>query len=55
MISSCWFVLDSDPEVKRYIDGGAAVERHDVAAMLSSWLNYYDRYDGYGFWAAVKK
>ena len=47
--------LDSDPEVKRYIDGGAAVERQDLAAMLSSWLNYYDRYDGYGFWAAVEK
>ena len=47
--------LDSDPEVKRYIDGGAAAERQDLAAMLSSWLTYYDRYDGYGFWAAVEK
>lgn len=26
--------LDSDPEVKRYIDNGAAVDRHDLAEML---------------------
>jgi RimJ/RimL family protein N-acetyltransferase len=47
--------LDSDPEVKRYIDGGAAVDRQDLVERLSWWLGYYDRYDGYGFWAAVEK
>ena len=47
--------LDSDPEVKRYIDGGVAVERQDLAAMLSAWVDDYDRHDGYGFWAAVEK
>ena len=47
--------LDSDPEVKRYIDNGAAVDRDDLAEMLAWWLGYYDRYDGYGFWAAIEK
>ena len=47
--------LDGDPEVKRYIDGGAPVDRQDLAAMLERWLGYYDRFDGYGFWAAVEK
>jgi RimJ/RimL family protein N-acetyltransferase len=47
--------LDSDPEVKRYIDGGAAVDRQELADMLSWWLGYYERYVGYGFWAALEK
>ena len=47
--------LDSDPEVKRYIDDGAPVDRQDLAEMLAWWLGYYERYDGYGFWAAVEK
>ena len=47
--------LDGDPEVKRYIDGGAAVDRQELAEMLAWWLGYYERYEGYGFWAAVEK
>jgi len=47
--------LDSDPEVKRYIDNGAAADPTDLAEMLQSWLGYYDRYKGYGFWAAIEK
>jgi RimJ/RimL family protein N-acetyltransferase len=47
--------LDSDPEVKRYIDDGAPVDRQELAAMLAWWLGYYERYEGYGFWAAVEK
>ena len=47
--------LDSDPDVKRYIDGGAPVDRDDLADTLAWWLQYYDRYDGYGFWAAIDK
>lgn len=47
--------LDSDPEVKRYIDGGAAVDRQDLAEMLAWWLGYYERYEGYGFWAAIER
>jgi RimJ/RimL family protein N-acetyltransferase len=47
--------LDGDPEVKRYIDGGAAVDREDLAETLAWWLGYYERYEGYGFWAAIEK
>ena len=47
--------LDSDPEVKRYIDNGAAVDRNDLAETLEWWLGYYDRFGGYGFWAAIEK
>jgi RimJ/RimL family protein N-acetyltransferase len=47
--------LDSDPEVKRYIDDGATVDRTELAAMLESWLGWYDRFAGYGFWAAIDK
>ena len=47
--------LDSDPAVKRYIDGGAAVDREELTETLAWWLGYYERYDGYGFWAAIEK
>jgi RimJ/RimL family protein N-acetyltransferase len=47
--------LDGDPEVKRYIDGGAPADREELGEMLAWWLGYYERYDGYGFWAAVGK
>ncbi len=41
--------LDADPAVKRYIDGGAPVDRDDVAETLDWWLGYRDRTPGYGF------
>jgi RimJ/RimL family protein N-acetyltransferase len=47
--------LDSDPQVKRYIDNGAPVDRNDLATTLEWWLGYYDRFAGYGFWAAIEK
>lgn len=47
--------LDSDPEVKRFIDGGAPVDREELADRLAWWLGYYERYEGFGFWAAVEK
>jgi RimJ/RimL family protein N-acetyltransferase len=47
--------LDSDPQVKRYIDNGAEVDRDELAEMLDWWLGWYDRYAGYGFWAAIDK
>jgi RimJ/RimL family protein N-acetyltransferase len=47
--------LDSDPQVKRYIDNGAEVDRDELAEMLDWWLGYYDRFAGYGFWAAIDK
>ncbi len=47
--------LDSDPEVKRYIDGGVPVDRVESQEMLDWWLAYYERGDAYGFWAAIER
>ena len=47
--------LDSDPQVKRYIDNGAPVDRADVVDTLEWWLTHYPREAGYGFWAAIDK
>ena len=48
--------LDADPAVVRYVTGGkptpcAEIER-DV---LPAFLAYYERFAGYGFWAAIEK
>jgi RimJ/RimL family protein N-acetyltransferase len=47
--------LDDDPDVMRYINNGQPVDRAEVAAMLEWWLGYYQRYAGYGVWAAIEK
>jgi len=48
--------LDADPEVMRYINGGEPTSRAEVAdEVLPAFLGYYERYPGYGFWAAIEK
>jgi RimJ/RimL family protein N-acetyltransferase len=48
--------LDSDPEVMRYLTGGQPTSRELVREeIIPRWLAYYDRYEGYGFWAAIEK
>jgi RimJ/RimL family protein N-acetyltransferase len=48
--------LDSDPEVMRYISGGKPTPRSEIETdYLPSWLSYYERFAGFGFWAAVEK
>jgi RimJ/RimL family protein N-acetyltransferase len=48
--------LDSDPAVMRYINGGRPTPRAEIEAdYLPAWLSYYDRYAGYGFWAAIER
>jgi len=48
--------LDSDPEVLRYINGGTPTPRDVIEhEILPRFLRSYDRYEGYGFWAAVEK
>src|SRR5947209_2713450 len=48
--------LDSDPEVMRYITGGAPTPREEIEQeYLPSWLGYYARFAGLGFWAAQEK
>lgn len=48
--------LDSDPEVMHYVTGGIATSREDIVnEFLPAFLSYYDRYDGFGFWAALAR
>lgn len=49
------FELDNDPVVMRYINNGQPVDRAEVIDMLEHWLASYERFDGYGFWAAIGK
>jgi len=48
--------LDSDPEVMRFINGGRPTPRDEIENdVLPGFLGYYERYTGYGFWAAVER
>ena len=48
--------LDSDPEVMRFITGGRPTTRNEIENdLLPAFLGYYERYAGYGFWAAIDK
>ena len=48
--------LDGDPEVMRFINGGKPTSRDEVRNdILPRFLQYYERFDGYGFWAAIEK
>jgi RimJ/RimL family protein N-acetyltransferase len=48
--------LDRDPEVMRFLTGGEATRRDVVEReILPGFLDYYERFPGYGFWAAVEK
>ena len=48
--------LDSDPDVMRFLTGGPPTPR-DVLQndYLPAYLRYYERYAGFGFWAAIEK
>jgi RimJ/RimL family protein N-acetyltransferase len=48
--------LDSDPDVMRFINGSKPTPREDMQNdFLPNWLRYYERYAGFGFWAAIEK
>jgi RimJ/RimL family protein N-acetyltransferase len=48
--------LDSDPDVMRFITGGRPTPRAEIEQeILPAWFAYYQRYPGYGFWAAIEK
>jgi len=48
--------LDGDPEVMRYINGGKPTPRDEIQNdVLPAFLEYYENFDGYGFWAAIEK
>jgi RimJ/RimL family protein N-acetyltransferase len=46
--------LDGDPEVMRFVTGGRMTTYAEIAEdVLPRFLAYYERSDGYGFWAAM--
>jgi RimJ/RimL family protein N-acetyltransferase len=48
--------LDSDPGVMHFINGGRPTPRHEIEGdVLPAFLGYYERFAGYGFWAAIEK
>jgi len=48
--------LDSDPEVMRFLTGGAATPRDTIEKeVLPGWLEEYRRSPGFGHWAAVER
>jgi len=48
--------LDADPDVMRFITGGIATARDEIEnEILPGFLGYYQRFEGYGFWAAIEK
>jgi RimJ/RimL family protein N-acetyltransferase len=48
--------LDGDPEVMKFINGGRPTPRQEIENdVLPAFLGYYERFAGYGFWAAEEK
>jgi RimJ/RimL family protein N-acetyltransferase len=48
--------LDADPDVMRFVTGGIPTARDEIEnEILPVWLDYYERFAGYGFWAAIEK
>jgi RimJ/RimL family protein N-acetyltransferase len=49
------FELNSDPEVMRFLTGGKPTSRDVVrTAIIPVFLGYYERFEGFGFWAAAE-
>jgi RimJ/RimL family protein N-acetyltransferase len=48
--------LDADPDVMRFVTGGRPTSRDEIEnEVLPAFLGYYERHEGYGFWAAIEK
>lgn len=48
--------LDADPAVMRFVTGGMATPRDEIANdYLPAFLAYYQRGERWGFWAAIEK
>jgi RimJ/RimL family protein N-acetyltransferase len=48
--------LDGDPAVMRYLNGGRPIPRDEIRnRVLPAFLGYYERFEGFGFWAVVEK
>ncbi len=48
--------LDSDPQVMHFITGGRTTSRNEIESdVLPAFLSYYQRYAGWGFYAAHRR
>ena len=48
--------LDGDPDVMHFVTGGLPTPREEIETdVLPAFLGYYERFAGYGFWAAIEK
>jgi RimJ/RimL family protein N-acetyltransferase len=48
--------LDGDPDVMHFVTGGRPTPRAEIEDdVLPAFLDYYARFAGYGFWAAIEK
>jgi RimJ/RimL family protein N-acetyltransferase len=48
--------LDSDPQVMRFLNGGEPTLREEVRSrILPIVLGFYERFEGFGYWAAEEK
>jgi RimJ/RimL family protein N-acetyltransferase len=48
--------LDADPDVMRFVTGGIPTSRGKIEnEILPAFLAYYERFEGYGFWAVIEK
>ena len=48
--------LDADPDVMRFVTGGVPTSRDEIEnEFLPAFLGYYERYEGFGFWAVIEK
>jgi RimJ/RimL family protein N-acetyltransferase len=48
--------LDADPDVMHFVTGGIPTTRDEIETeILPAFLEYYEHYEGYGFWAAIEK
>ena len=45
--------LDSDPAVMRYLSGAATPRDVVIRETMPRLLSYYERFAGYGYWAAI--
>ena len=48
-------ILDSDPEVMRFINGGIPISREAIAKNFLPYVMSYDNRDNLGFWSMVEK
>ena len=48
--------LDADPDAMRFVTGGMPTPRDEIEnEVLPAFLGYYQRYEGFGFWAVIEK